>query len=135
MSDIFRSMPPVKSPGFVSGARPSRQFDTILHTAPIARGNSGGPLLDGCGRVLGVNSFGADSGGSDAEFFFAVSNRELIPFLRAHDVTARTNDTACRSLADLEDEERDRLEREQAAARQAVAAAGGEPRHRVDRAR
>ncbi|MEL7218642.1 MAG: serine protease [Pseudomonadota bacterium] len=61
IGDIFRAQPPVKSRGFLSGERPSRQFDTILHTAPIARGNSGGPLLDGCGRVLGVNSFGADS--------------------------------------------------------------------------
>ena len=81
MRDIFRAQPPVKSRGFLSGERPSRQFDTILHTAPIARGNSGGPLLDGCGRVLGVNSFGADSDGSDAEFYFAVSLRELVPFL------------------------------------------------------
>ncbi|HBK15112.1 MAG TPA: protease, partial [Erythrobacter sp.] len=81
ISDIFRSQPPVKSRGFISGARPSRQFDTILHTAPIARGNSGGPLLDLCGRVVGVNSFGADNDGGDAEFFFAVSNRELVPFL------------------------------------------------------
>ncbi|MCH2487217.1 MAG: serine protease [Erythrobacter sp.] len=135
IGDIFKSQPPVKSRGFLAGMRPSRNFDTVLHTAPIARGNSGGPLLDGCGRVLGVNSFGADSGGSDAEFFFAVSNRELIPFLRAHGVTARSNDTACRSLADLEDEERDRLEREQAAARQDMAARGEEQRERLDRAR
>ena len=135
IGDIFKSQPPVKSRGFLAGMRPSRNFDTVLHTAPIARGNSGGPLLDRCGRVLGVNSFGADSGGSDAEFFFAVSNRELIPFLRAHDVTARTNDTACRSLADLEDEERDRLEREQAAARQDMAARGEKQRERLDRAR
>ncbi|MCB2089083.1 MAG: trypsin-like peptidase domain-containing protein, partial [Sphingomonadaceae bacterium] len=82
ISDIFRSQNPVKSRGFISGKRPTREFDTILHTAPIARGNSGGPLLDGCGRVLGVNSFGADSEGADAEFYFAVSNRELLPFLR-----------------------------------------------------
>ena len=91
ISDIFRSQPPVKSRGYVSGARPSRQFDTILHTAPIARGNSGGPLLDPCGRVVGVNSFGADNDGGDAEFFFAVSNRELVPFLRANDVEPRIN--------------------------------------------
>ena len=68
ISDIFRAQPPVKSRGFLSGERPSRQFDSILHTAPIARGNSGGPLLDGCGRVIGVNSFGADSEAGDAEF-------------------------------------------------------------------
>ena len=134
LSDIFRSMPPVKSPGFVSGARPSRQFDTILHTAPIARGNSGGPLVDGCGRVLGVNSFGADNDGGDAEFFFAVSNRELLPFLRANDITPKTNDAPCRSLADLDASERDRLEREQAEAMQSLAQRAEETRERRERA-
>jgi|LWDU01.1.fsa_nt_gi serine protease Do len=117
LSDIFRSQPPVKSRGYVSGARPSRQFDTILHTAPIARGNSGGPLLDPCGRVVGVNSFGADNDGGDAEFFFAVSNRELVPFLRANDVEPRIIAAECRSMADLDEAERDRMEREQSAAR------------------
>ena len=117
LSDIFRSQPPVKSRGYVSGARPSRQFDTILHTAPIARGNSGGPLLDPCGRVVGVNSFGADNDGGDAEFFFAVSNRELVPFLRANDVEPRIIAAECRSMADLDKAERDRMEREQSAAR------------------
>lgn len=108
IEDLFRSQPPVKSRGFISGERPSRQFDTVLHTAPIARGNSGGPLLDACGRVIGVNSFGADNEGGDAEFFFAVSNRELIPFLKANGITARVNDMPCRSLADLDAEERAR---------------------------
>ena len=117
LRDIFRSQPPVKSRGYVSGARPSRQFDTILHTAPIARGNSGGPLLDPCGRVVGVNSFGADNDGGDAEFFFAVSNRELVPFLRANDVEPRVIAAECRSMADLDEAERDRMEREQSAAR------------------
>ncbi|MDN3644908.1 trypsin-like peptidase domain-containing protein [Pontixanthobacter aestiaquae] len=117
LNDIFNSQPPVKSRGFISGRRPSRQFDSILHTAPIARGNSGGPLLDGCGRVLGVNSFGADSSGSDAEFFFAVSNRELIPFLRDNNVSAQINALPCRSLAELDDAEQQRIEREQTAAR------------------
>lgn len=121
LSDIFRSQPPVKSRGFISGARPSRQFDTILHTAPIARGNSGGPLLDECGRVLGVNSFGADNEGGDAEFFFAVSNRELAPFLRAHDITPRINNQPCRSMADLDAAERERIQSEQLAARQQLA--------------
>ncbi len=117
ISDIFRSQPPVKSRGFISGARPSRQFDTILHTAPIARGNSGGPLLDPCGRVVGVNSFGADNDGGDAEFFFAVSNRELLPFLRQNDVEPRINNTTCRSMADLDAAERERMQSEQMAAR------------------
>ena len=134
ISDLFRSQPPVKSRGFVSGERPSRQFDTILHTAPIARGNSGGPLLDQCGRVVGVNSFGADNDGGDAEFFFAVSNRELVPFLRANNIEPRINEQPCRSIADLEEAERERLEREQAEARQSLAERAEATREKRERA-
>ena len=121
IGDIIRSQPAVKSRGFLSGERPSREFDTLLHTAPIARGNSGGPLLDGCGRVLGVNSFGSDSEGADAEVYFAVSNRELLPFLEAAKIEPRVNAGPCRSLADLDEEERMRLEREQRAAQAEMA--------------
>jgi serine protease Do len=121
IADIFQAQPPVKSRGFLSGQRPSRQFDTLLHTAPIARGNSGGPLLDPCGRVLGVNSFGADSDSGDAEFYFAVSLRELAPFLRENGVDPVVNALPCRSIADLDAEERQRLEAEQAAARDRLA--------------
>jgi S1-C subfamily serine protease len=121
-SDIFRAQPPVASTGFLSGRRPTREFDSLLHTAPIARGSSGGPLLDDCGRVVGVNSFGAESGSADAEFFFAVSTRELLPFLRANGVTPQVNSLPCRSLADLEAQERARVEREQLQAEARAAA-------------
>lgn len=122
IGDIFRAQPPVKSRGFLSGARPSRQFDSILHTAPIARGNSGGPLLDGCGRVIGVNSFGADSEGGDAEFYFAVSTRELLPFLRENGVDAQVNSLPCRSIEDLDAAERARMLQQRADARERMAA-------------
>ena len=116
IADLFRAQPPVESSGSLAGRRPSRQFDTLLHTAPIARGNSGGPLLDPCGRVLGVNSFGAESEGADAGFYFAISTRELLPFLRANDITPQINDMPCRSLADLNAEERQRAEEQKIAA-------------------
>src|SRR5690606_20463758 len=120
--DIFRAHPPVKSTGFLSGRRSTREFDSLLHTAPIARGSSGGPLLDDCGRVVGVNSFGTQSGSADAEFYFAVSTRELLPFLRAHDVPPQVNASPCRSLAELEAAERELPERaEQGAQAQAAA--------------
>ena len=112
-SDIFRAQPPVKSTGSLAGRRPTRDFDSLLHTAPIARGSSGGPLLDDCGRVIGVNSFGAESTGAEAEFYFAVSARELLTFLRANGVTPQINGMPCRSLADLEAAERERAERAQ----------------------
>lgn len=120
--ELIQPMVPVKSRGNVSGGRSTKEFDTILHTAPIAGGNSGGPLVDNCGRVLGANSFGSTSDGNDAEFGFAVSNRELIAFLRAAGVKANLASTPCRSAAELDAEEAERLAREQANAAQSAAA-------------
>lgn len=135
IEDIFTAQPPVKSRGYLSGSRPSRMFETLLHTAPIARGNSGGPLLDACGRVIGVNSFGAESESADGEFFFAVSARELVEFLRRAGVTPRINNTLCRSLADLDAAEQARKAAEQQAARQAMEQRAATARTRQDRAR
>ena len=103
-------MAPVKTPGVVSGGRTTRDFDTILHTAALAKGNSGGPLVDLCGRVAGVNSFGSLSDGNDAEYGFAVSNRELLGFLRSAKVNFRLADTPCRSVAELSAQERARAQ-------------------------
>lgn len=108
LDDLITPMSPVKTRGSVSGGRTSKQFDTILHTAPIASGNSGGPLIDNCGRILGVNSFGSLSDGNDAEFGFAVSSREIISFLRKAGVKVGATATPCRSAAEISREEQAR---------------------------
>ena len=119
----------------MSGITPSRDIDTILHTAPIARGNSGGPLLDGCGRVPGVNSFGTTSDDSaDAEFSFAVSEREMLLFLKSVGIEPAVNTMPCRSMAQLDASERERLQAEQAAARAKMAQRAESERDRRDRA-
>jgi len=57
------------TPGFVSstarsfrGPRGRRISGAIEHTAPLPRGSSGGPLIDGAGRLLGINAVRADGG-------------------------------------------------------------------------
>lgn len=109
-ADLMSPTAPVKTKGAVSAGRSTRGFDTILHTAPIGSGNSGGPLLDSCGRVIGANSFGTVSDTSaDSDFYFAVSMREITRFLIGAGVNARTTGEPCRSLADLDAAERERL--------------------------
>jgi serine protease Do len=100
-ADWLRPQTPVKARGSVSSGRSSKSIDSLLHTAPIAPGNSGGPLVDACGRVVGINSFGSVSTDGGAEFYFAVSVRELSAFLGAQGVAFRTVTGDCRSVADL----------------------------------
>lgn len=119
LSDLVSPQAAVKTRGYVSAGRSSKEFDTILHTAPIGAGNSGGPLLDACGRVVGVNSFGTVSdNGTDSAFYFAISMRELARFLQQNGVQAHASDLPCTSIADL-----DRAESERAAGDQARQAA------------
>lgn len=115
MGDLVTPQEAVKTRGYLSGGRSSRSFDTLLHTAPLGSGNSGGPLLDNCGRVLGVNSFGTISdNGTDSAFYFAISMRELSAFLLRAKVDARTSGLPCRSIADLDRAEAERAIGDQA---------------------
>lgn len=103
MGDLVSPQAAVKTRGYISAGRSSKAFDTILHTAPIGSGNSGGPLLDACGRVLGVNSFGTVSDNTtDSAFYFAISMRELTAFLQEAGVNPHVSGTPCTSIADLD---------------------------------
>lgn len=135
LSDIIQPMTPVKTSGTLSTGRSSKQYDTILHTAPMAAGNSGGPLVDTCGRVLGINSFGSISDGNDAEYGFAVSNREIGSFLRQAGVQPLRTIVPCRSLADIEEAERNAAEKARQEASSQAADAAGRTRERMIRAR
>ncbi len=114
LRDLMRPQTPVKTRGSLSGGRSAKDFETLLHTAAIGSGNSGGPLVDACGRVIGINSFGTIASGGDAEFFFAVANREVQSFLARNKVAWRTVDSTCLSRAELS-----RAEAERAAAEKA----------------
>lgn len=54
----------------------------IVHTASILQGNSGGPLVDGCGRVIGINTFIAVDKQQSGRISFAQPVGDLLTFLR-----------------------------------------------------
>ncbi|UYY60151.1 S1C family serine protease [Sphingomonas sp. S2-65] len=81
-ADFITPQSPVRSQGGFAGARTLEGTNVLLHTANIARGNSGGPLLDRCGRVIGVNSAITRADEGDATFAFAIAQSELAAFLR-----------------------------------------------------
>jgi serine protease Do len=134
--DIVTPQDTVKTYGQVSAARSSKQFDTILHSAQLGAGNSGGPLLDTCGRVLGVNSFGTVSdNGTDSSFFFAISMHELEPFLKSAQVTPHLASLPCTSIADLDRADSQRAADDQARAAADIAARAAAKDRAMDKAR
>jgi len=82
-ADYILPTSPIRSQGVFSGRRSLSGTDVLLHTASIARGNSGGPLLDRCGRVLGINSAITHGEDGDSSFGFAIADSEVAAFLRA----------------------------------------------------
>jgi S1-C subfamily serine protease len=60
-----------------------RYVSTIQHQAPVNHGNSGGPLVDDQGRLVGINSLGNDE--AQGQFYSISVNRvrQLLPDLLA----------------------------------------------------
>jgi S1-C subfamily serine protease len=98
--DYIHPLSPIRSEGVFSGRRAMSGVDVLLHTANIARGNSGGPLLDPCGRVIGVNSAFARGEEGDSSFGFAIADSELATFLRAAKQSFPAVGTPCTSILD-----------------------------------
>lgn len=99
-TDFITPLSPIRSQGVFSGARQLGGNDVLLHTASIARGNSGGPLLDRCGRVVGVNSAVTRGEDGDASFGFAIADTTLQGFLREAGQAVQTVGAPCISIED-----------------------------------
>jgi S1-C subfamily serine protease len=67
----------------------------IVHTASIAKGNSGGPLVDGCGRVVGVNTFINVDQSQSAKINYAIRSPVMATFLQAAGTQARADTRPC----------------------------------------
>jgi hypothetical protein len=71
-------------------------FPVILHDLQISHGNSGGPLVDACGRVIGVNTWFLPA--RDAPNQQANESQDasvLRQFLKDKNVEFKDDDTAC----------------------------------------
>lgn len=96
--DFINPQSPVRSQGGFAGLRSLRGTSMLLHTANIARGNSGGPLLDRCGRVLGVNAAITNGESGDSNFAFAVAGSELATFLAGAKQSYQSVSVPCTSV-------------------------------------
>jgi len=74
------------------GARTS----VLMHSAALSTGNSGGPLVDMCGRVVGVNTFVRS--GRLQNRNFALSSVDLLRFLDGSGVTPTIDSATCKPV-------------------------------------
>lgn len=67
----------------------------VVHSADISQGNSGGPLVDACGRIVAINTFIGVDPQSGRRGLFSLGGSDLLAFLRMKGITARSVSTAC----------------------------------------
>ena len=68
---------------------------TIAHSAAISAGNSGGPLVDTCGRVVGVNTFIRVSVDQASHAGYAIASDDILRFLSEQNVHPTIRTTPC----------------------------------------
>lgn len=109
-ADLLRPTPPSRTSGQIASLRDRAPtgdpIPTINHQAVISSGSSGGPLMDECGRVIGVNAWHVS--GADTRETRGVSTRvsQLLQFLDEAGVSPNLSDERCLTFTERAEAER-----------------------------
>ncbi len=79
--------------GVVNAIQQGQGVRVLVHSAQISHGNSGGPLLDQCGRVVGVNTWIRNE--TDGSLHYSQDPESAMAFLRQAGVTLQANTDPC----------------------------------------
>ncbi len=77
-------------------AAPGVVADVLIHTADISGGNSGGPLVDRCGRVVGINTLTRSDDEVVRRLDIALQAAGVVDFLEAAGVPVVSSGESCR---------------------------------------
>lgn len=88
----LESPPVIYSEGTVNAIVRAKSGDAILHSAQIAGGNSGGPLVNGRGEVVGMNTWGYQQEDEGAFLNGAQPANEVCRFLLENGITPKFAD-------------------------------------------
>ena len=120
-NDYIIPRTPTRSEGNLSNTQAVDGVAMLIHTAKISRGNSGGPLVDQCGRITGINTAITRADDGDSPFAFAIAGRELTRFLTDADQSYASIGTPCLSFAEADARDRAAMDAESRASAEANA--------------
>ena len=121
-ADYIIPRTPVRSEGNMSNLQAIDGIATLVHTAKISRGNSGGPLVDQCGRIVGINTFITRADDGNSPFAFAISTREIARFLADASQQYTAVGSPCLSMAEADARDRAAVDAESRASAEGNAA-------------
>ncbi len=94
--DVSAAPSTTLAPGAVMNLVTRQQVPLVFHSARISGGNSGGPLVDRCGRVVGINTLGNTA----KQIQIALSATDLKAFLDQHGIVHGFDASVCDPDAD-----------------------------------